>query len=459
MSKLVGKVALITGGARGAVRVVSRRLFVEAHRQLQAAATAASRCKPIAAAGIGLATAQALGKEGAKVVVADIDADAVRQAATQLQAEGVEACSIACDVGDKAQVHAAVAEAVGRYGGLDIAVANAGIVRSADFLDMSEADFDAVLRVNLKGTFLVRGVSPGQGLFDLVCAALEHSNMLPSAAWGCSGPNTPDHKGVSYSTASLADGASGSKADGCAGAWRRDCQHELSQRHHSYTDGASPARLSPLDACVPLSTLPTVEQGRQAWQAYTLCGQFSRCVVTCAVVTPCRYLIVLLRQIAAYNASKGGIDNLTRCMALALAPHKIRVNAVGPGSIMTDVLQSGGSQQRAFDHRSWDRMLLIACPACHILQLPCCCSLHGDLRADISDPPGFLLPAVVTDKEAMGRVLSRTPMLRVGQPSEVASVVCFLSSNDSSYMTGQTLYVDGGRLALNYTVKVPEEAM
>jgi NAD(P)-dependent dehydrogenase (short-subunit alcohol dehydrogenase family) len=50
-------------------------------------------------------------------------------------------------------------------------------------------------------------------------------------------------------------------------------------------------------------------------------------------------------------------------------------------------------------------------------------------------------------------------MLRVGQPSEVASVVCFLSSNDSSYMTGQTLYVDGGRLALNYTVKVPEEAM
>jgi methylmalonyl-CoA mutase cobalamin-binding subunit len=125
---------------------------------------------PPPAAGIGLATAQALGKEGAKVVVADIDADAVRQAATQLQAEGVEACSIACDVGDKAQVHAAVAEAVGRYGGLDIAVANAGIVRSADFLDMSETDFDAVLRVNLKGTFLVRGVSPGQGLFDLVCA-------------------------------------------------------------------------------------------------------------------------------------------------------------------------------------------------------------------------------------------------------------------------------------------------
>lgn len=262
MSKLVGKVALITGGARG----------------------------------IGLATAQALGKEGAKVVVADIDADAVRQAATQLQAEGVEACSIACDVGDKAQVHAAVAEAVGRYGGLDIAVANAGIVRSADFLDMSETDFDAVLRVNLKGTFLTGQAAAKQ----------------------------------------------------------------------------------------------MVAQGRGG------------VIVNMSSVNG----ITAIPTIAAYNASKGGIDNLTRCMALALAPHKIRVNAVGPGSIMTDVLQS-----------------------------------------------------VVTDKEAMGRVLSRTPMLRVGQPSEVASVVCFLSSNDSSYMTGQTLYVDGGRLALNYTVKVPEEAM
>ncbi len=50
-----------------------------------------------------------------------------------------------------------VAAAVSRFGGLDIAVANAGIVRSADFLEMSEEDWDAVLRVNLKGTFLVSG--------------------------------------------------------------------------------------------------------------------------------------------------------------------------------------------------------------------------------------------------------------------------------------------------------------
>jgi NAD(P)-dependent dehydrogenase (short-subunit alcohol dehydrogenase family) len=51
--------------------------------------------------------------------------------------------------------------------------------------------------------------------------------------------------------------------------------------------------------------------------------------------------ITAIPTIAGYNASKGGVDNLTRCMALALAPHGIRVNAVGPGSIMTEVLQSG----------------------------------------------------------------------------------------------------------------------
>ena len=55
----------------------------------------------------------------------------------------------------------------------------------------------------------------------------------------------------------------------------------------------------------------------------------------------------------------------------------------------------------------------------------------------------------------MQRVLSRTPLLRIGQPSEVASVVQFLASEASSYMTGQTLYVDGGRMAMNYTCAVP----
>lgn len=81
----------------------------------------------------------------------------------------------------------------------------------------------------------------------------------------------------------------------------------------------------------------------------------------------------------------------------------------------------------------------------------------------ITQAPGSImtemLQKVAGDPEVMRAVLSRTPMLRAGAPKEVASVVKFLLSEDSSYMTGQILYVDGGRLALNYTVKVPDEAL
>jgi glucose 1-dehydrogenase len=106
-----------------------------------------------------------------------------------------------------------------------------------------------------------------------------------------------------------------------------------------------------------------------------------------------------------YCVSKGGIDQLTKVMALALAPHGIRVNAIGPGSIMTDILK-----------------------------------------------------AVATDREAMGRIMARTPAGRIGEPGEIAAVAVFLASPAASYVTGQTIYADGGRLALNYTVPVPPPA-
>ncbi|MBC2861097.1 MULTISPECIES: SDR family oxidoreductase [unclassified Stappia] len=105
-----------------------------------------------------------------------------------------------------------------------------------------------------------------------------------------------------------------------------------------------------------------------------------------------------------YSISKGGMNQLTKVAALSLAPYGIRVNGIGPGSIMTDMLAS-----------------------------------------------------VNSDKAARMRVLSRTPLGRVGEPSEIAGVAAFLASDDSSYMTGQTLYADGGRLPLNYTVPVAEE--
>ncbi len=105
-----------------------------------------------------------------------------------------------------------------------------------------------------------------------------------------------------------------------------------------------------------------------------------------------------------YSVSKGGVNQLTKVMALSLAPHGIRVNAIGPGSIMTDMLR-----------------------------------------------------AVAEDKEASRRILSRTPLGRIGQPEEIAAIAAFLASDDASYITGQTIYADGGRLGLNYTVNVAED--
>jgi NAD(P)-dependent dehydrogenase (short-subunit alcohol dehydrogenase family) len=67
-----------------------------------------------------------------------------------------------------------------------------------------------------------------------------------------------------------------------------------------------------------------------------------------------------------------------------------------------------------------------------------------------------MVTSVNESPEAMRAVMSRTPLGRIGEPEEVASVALFLASEDSSYITGQTIYPDGGRLALNYTVPVKD---
>ncbi|MDD9716101.1 SDR family oxidoreductase [Dinoroseobacter sp. PD6] len=107
---------------------------------------------------------------------------------------------------------------------------------------------------------------------------------------------------------------------------------------------------------------------------------------------------VAIPSIPAYCASKGGLMQLTKVAALALAPHGIRVNAVGPGSIDTE-----------------------------------------------------MMAGVNANPEAMNMVLTRTPLKRVGTAQEIANVVAFLCSDKASYVTGETIYVDGGRLGLNYT--------
>ena len=115
--------------------------------------------------------------------------------------------------------------------------------------------------------------------------------------------------------------------------------------------------------------------------------------------------LLAIPALATYAMSKGGMKQLTSVAAVALAPHNIRVVAVGPGTILTDMVAS----------------------------------------------------SIYTSEDARKTVMSRTPAGRGGEPSEVASVVAFLASDDASYITGQTIYPDGGRLILNYTVPVKDK--
>jgi NAD(P)-dependent dehydrogenase (short-subunit alcohol dehydrogenase family) len=261
---LENKVAIVTGGARGIGYAIARR-FLE---------------------------------DGARVVIADKDEDSGSQAVQDLGAYGAVRF-VACDVGERLDVHNLVAATVDAFGGVDALINNAGMLVKGEFLDLEEADFDRVIRTNLKGAFL--------------CGQAVARHMVERVAEG---------------------GAPGS--------------------------------------IVNMSSVNAV---------FAIANQ------------------------VPYSVSKGGINQLTKVMALALAPHGIRVNAIGPGSIMTDMLGS-----------------------------------------------------VMNDAEARTRILSRTPLGRIGEPSEIASIAAFLVSDDASYITGQTIYADGGRLPLNYTVPVKPQS-
>ena len=238
------------------------------------------------AQGIGEACIRRFAREGAKVVVADIHDTCGAALASELGGLYVH-----CDVGVKTQVDALVAQTMETYGRIDVLVNNAGIFKAADFLDVTEADFDEVLRINLKGSFLV-----GQAV----------AREMAKAGKG------------------------------------------------------SIVNMSSVNAVL---TIPTI---------------------------------------SSYNVSKGGINQLTRVMALVLADKGVRVNAVAPGTIATELAYK----------------------------------------------------AVLTSEEAKTKVMSRTPMKRLGEPSEVADIVAYLASDAASYITGEIVVVDGGRMTLNYTVAV-----
>jgi NAD(P)-dependent dehydrogenase (short-subunit alcohol dehydrogenase family) len=259
MASLDGKVAIVTGGARG----------------------------------IGAAIAKRYVAAGVRVLIADVDEAAGRETAHAL---GEKQCRFSkADVGKAADAARIVEEAVAAFGSLDIAVNNAGIIHTADFIDIAEADFDRVIRINLKGVFLT--------------AQAAAKRMVAQVQAG-----------------------------------------------------------KPAGTIINMSSINAV---------------------------------VAIPNQVPYCVAKGGVDQLTKVMALSLAPHGIRVNAIGPGSIMTDILRN-----------------------------------------------------IASDKAAQSRLLSRTPLGRVGEVEEIAAVAAFLASTDASYITGQTIYADGGRLGLNYTVPV-----
>jgi NAD(P)-dependent dehydrogenase (short-subunit alcohol dehydrogenase family) len=241
--------------------------------------------------GIGEACARRLVGDGARVALWDLADESGRKLAAEL---GGAATYVHCDVARKTEVDAALAATLAAFGRIDGLVNNAGIFKAAPFVDITEADWDAVIAVNLKGSFLV-----GQAV---------SRELLKNT-----GPNRGAIVNMSSVNATL--------------------------------------------------TIPSI---------------------------------------ASYNASKGAINQLTRVMALSFADQGVRVNAVAPGTIATELARS----------------------------------------------------AVLTSDEAKARIMSRTPMKRLGEPGEIADVVAFLLSDAASYVTGEIVVADGGRMTLNYTVPV-----
>ena len=104
--------------------------------------------------GIGRGLALAFARSGAAVLVNDLDAATAGAVAAEVQAAGGDALAVAADVRERAAVDALAAAAVARWGRVDILVNNAGVEPVASILEMTEADWDAALDTNLKGTFL-----------------------------------------------------------------------------------------------------------------------------------------------------------------------------------------------------------------------------------------------------------------------------------------------------------------
>jgi len=233
--------------------------------------------------GMGRAVALALAKEGAAVVVAEVDRASADQVTGEIEAAGGRARAVVADIASVEDVRRLFKETVEAFGGLDILVNNAGIGIPKPLVDYTEADWDRQLGVNLKGMFF---------------ATQEAAKLM-----------IPKRRGKIVNFASTA-------------------------------------------AFVSSSTPET-----------------------------------------AYDISKGGVRQLTISVAAELAPHNINVNAVAPGTIMTELT----------------------------------------LR-------------VLDTEEKMARASAKIPLGRLGTPEDMVGPVLFLCSSDADYVTGHVLVVDGGWL-------------
>ncbi len=237
--------------------------------------------------GIGIGCAEEMLKEGAKVVLTGRSVDLGEEAAKRISRNEGDTLFVACDVKDSSQVKNLIDTTVAHFGRLDIMVSNAGTNGKAEFLDVTEEDWDRIIDTNLKGIFL----------------------------------------------------------------------------------------------CGQYAAKQMVQQGEGG-----------------VIINMSSVMAVLgLKNQVAYSASKGGINQLTKVMSLGLVDYDIRVNAIGPGPIMTELM----------------------------------------LR-------------VAEDEEVMNGILRRTPAGRVGSCEEVGRVAVFLASDDASFIHGQTIYCDGGRMIQSF---------
>ena len=241
--------------------------------------------------GIGLACAQEFAQEGAKVVLSGRTASLGEAAAGEIRAGGGDALFVQCDVGQKGHIDALVQATVAHYGRIDIVVNNAGVNHSADFFEISEEDWDWVMSVDLKGTFLL----------SQAAARVMVEQEIP---------------GVIVNMSSV-------------------------------------------------------------------------------------MAVMALADQVPYCAAKGGVNQLTKAMALALSDYGIRVNAIGPGPVLTELMQR-----------------------------------------------------VVHNKEKEAELLSRLPIGRIAECREIARVAVFLAGDDSSFFTGQCIYPDGGRMIQAFSRKM-----